>query len=365
MANNAKIVDVSTIIAAGFDPKTGLPIKAKGAGNYPLKESMKKALRIRDEQEAINRYRWYDLPYDISSQELERLVYYKGELASFCIVSNDKIQFYLMPYALDGTIDFYGRFNTIHPIPFAEGTEDAKRQRELLSTMKLKCVYDIPLEELTYDEIINSCVLLHDYSKQLAQTIIPRQQLQDPVIEFMAELPPLARTALISGSGVTGLRVDSNDESQAVNEANDQFYGAAQQGKPYIPIVGHLEFQALTDKSALPVAEFLELWQSLDNTRRAFYGLENGGVFQKKSHMLQAEQAMNSGTSHSPLIDGLLIRQRFCDIHNALFGTVMSCEISEAAAGMDMNGDMLLTDEIDQTGAMQGDQPEVGGMTDD
>ena len=32
-------------------------------------------------------------------------------------------KFYFMPYALEGTIDFYGRFNAIHPVPFANGTD--------------------------------------------------------------------------------------------------------------------------------------------------------------------------------------------------------------------------------------------------
>ena len=36
----------------------------------------------------------------------------------------DLDEFYFMPYALDGTIDFYGRYNTIHPVPMTSGTDD-------------------------------------------------------------------------------------------------------------------------------------------------------------------------------------------------------------------------------------------------
>ena len=69
---------------------------------------------------------------------------------------------------------------------------------------------------------------------------------------------------------------------------------------------------------------------------------------------------MNAGRSKAALVDGLAIRQRFCDICNNVFGTVMSCELSETAIGMDMNGDGMAADGKDQSGTMQGDQPEEG-----
>lgn len=160
--------------AAGINPKTGLPIKMGNAGEGWRKEAIKKALRIVDEQDAVNRYVWYNLPGNISSQELERLLYYKGQLAFF--YSEPLDEFYFMPYALDGGIDFYGRFNRIHPVPMAEGVDDDEKkmyaeQRNYLSTLKLNVLYDIPLEEINP---LEHCVLLHDYTKQISQTIISR-----------------------------------------------------------------------------------------------------------------------------------------------------------------------------------------------
>ena len=97
--------------------------------------------------------------------------------------------------------------------------------------------------------------------------------------------------------------------------------------------------------------------QSLDNFRLSLYGLDNGGLFQKKSHMLEAEQEANAGHAKSPLDDGLMIRQHMCDVANALWGIGMSCEISETALSADMNGDMLSVDNQDQTG-IPGQQPQ-------
>ena len=66
---------INKILAAGIDPKTGLPLRAEDCNG--IKSSIKAQLRIIDEQDAVNRYMWYNLPLDISSQELERLLYYR------------------------------------------------------------------------------------------------------------------------------------------------------------------------------------------------------------------------------------------------------------------------------------------------
>ena len=86
MPSNTKgprLPDIETLFQAGIDPKTGLPSKFDSDGCGWRKEGIKTALRIMDEQDAVNRYVWYNLPNNISSQELERLLYYKGQLAFF------------------------------------------------------------------------------------------------------------------------------------------------------------------------------------------------------------------------------------------------------------------------------------------
>lgn len=355
--NNAKLYDYNTFIQAGIDPKTGLPIKMVSGAPSQLKSSIKALLRILDEQNAVTRYTWYNLPCNITSQELERLLYYKGQLAFFYCEPLD--QFFFMPYALDGTIDFYGRFNRIHPVPMAEGTTDEEKkqygvQQQYLSTLKLDVLYDIPLEPVNP---FTSCVLLHDYTKQLSQTVISRQVLQDPLLDVMAECVPLLRTALFNSSGVTAMRVNSQDEQSNVQAANLSIDTAALNGQRYIPVVGNLEFQELAAGDTLKSEEFLVAMQSLDNLRLSMYGLDNGGLFQKKAHMLEAEQAANAGHAKSPLDDGLMIRQHMCDIANAIWGIGMSVEISESAIGADKNGDMFAVDNQDQTG-IPGEQPQ-------
>ena len=67
----AKMTDVNLIIQAGINPKNRLPIKA-GSNPCSYKEDIKRYLRIIDEQDAVNRYKWYNLPCNLTSQKLKK-----------------------------------------------------------------------------------------------------------------------------------------------------------------------------------------------------------------------------------------------------------------------------------------------------
>lgn len=364
--NNARLINedvVGLYNSAGINPVTGQPTRVT-ENRSSLKNDIRKQLRIIDEQDAVNRYVWYNLPCELTGQELERMLYYKGQLAFFYFKDLD--QFYFMPYALDGTIDFYGRFNTIHPVPMAEGTDDdtkaiVAKQAALLSTIKLDVLYDVPLELDKSPE--NYCVLLHDYTKQLSQNILPRQQLQDGLLNVMSDMIPFMRTSLLNATGVSGMRVASEDDESNVKAANLTVDSAALNGQKWIPIIGNLEFQDLTQGSTAKGEEFLLAMQSLDNFRLSTYGLENGGLFEKKQYQNTMQTSLNgNGQVGNPLQDGLSIRQHFCDVVNSVFGVGISCEISEVATGSDFNQDGAFIDEQDQSGTMVGQQPEQGDV---
>lgn len=225
--NNAKLPDVETMIAAGIDPKTGMPINLIKDGEED-KNFYRRLLRVVDEQDAINRYKWFNLPMDISSQQLERMLYFKGQLCFFYFEEVES--FYILPFALDGTIDLYGRFNRVHPIPFAAGTtEDKTIQREKslsewLSTKKLIVIKEPKdLEDLTLEDFKNSCVILYDYTPQMnTNNIIPRWTLNDVLLDTEAEILPYMQTALLAGTGIKGLRVNNANDAGEANKASKQ-----------------------------------------------------------------------------------------------------------------------------------------------
>ena len=336
-----KMVPLDLYVQAGIDPKTGLPLKCSGNVPSELVNNVKRQLNIVDLQDALNRYTWYNLPKGLTGNLIERVLYYKGQGALFYMESNDT--FYFLPYALDGTIDVYGRFTGITFLPFNGSTSDGE-EKPWIQGFKKTPRYEVMTdpEEATLENVLDSCVILRDYSQQISQTILPRSTVNDSVLNVMAECIPLMRTALINSTGVNGMKVSNEDEQSNVKAASLAIQRAALNGEKWIPIVGQVEFQELVNGPTAKAEEFLLAMQSLDNYRLSLYGLDNGGLFQKRSHMLEAEQRMNNGNSGIILQDGLYQRQEFCDIVNSWFGLSLYCEISETVNNIDMNGDMLV-----------------------
>lgn len=341
----AKMYDNALAKAAGIDA-------ARRAENPCLKPEIKKVLRVIDEQTAVNRYKWIGLPKGLNSRLIERVLYYKGQGMLFRGAS----KFYFLPYTLsakDGTgIDVYGRFTGVTPIPFNGSTSEKDKSEPLIKGLVYNPLYDpVTIEEVllnTDDEneaiLDKGCVLLHDYTQQLSQTVLSRQILNDPILDIMADCLPFMRTALMNSTGIDGVRVNNEAESANVLQASAAINKAALNGEKYVPLVSGFEVQELTGKSLGRAEEFLLAMQSLDNFRLSTYGLDNGGLFQKRSHLLEAEQEMNGGNVGLINDDGLVNRQEFCTIANSIWaGTedfdFMWCVPNETTIGADINGD--------------------------
>ena len=348
MADTRKI-NAELAMKLGINPVNGLPLRYDNTLSWISKADVKKNLRIIDEQDAVNRFTWYNLPSGLNSRLVERILYYRGQGAFFQL--NNK--FYFLPYALDGNIDVYGRYRSITPLPFNGQTQtgdDKKQDRAWIQGLSLKPRYEIELIEDFADKtpeeiqayLDESCVILKDYTEQQGEMNISRKDLNDPILDIMSECIPFMRTALLNNTGVLGMRVGSETEKTRVREAAGGINKAALNGEMYVPIVGELEFQELNSGTIGKSEEYLLAMQALDNLRLSFYGIENGGLFQKKAHILQAEQEMNSGSTGLILRDSLKYRQDFCNIVNSIWGLGIWCEPSEVITNVDMNGDGIL-----------------------
>ena len=336
--NNACLTQNDLLIMAGINPKTGLPTRVGSKSNSA--NSIKNMLKDLDREDACNRYVWYNLPCNLTSQELERLLYYKGQLCFF--YDKNLNEFYFMPYALDGTIDFYGRYNSIHPVPMTSGTDEslAKNQAAYLSSLKLKCVYGMKLpEEVTQEVQEGSAVILRDYINDISQTTIARSIKNDGLLDIMSKIIPYLDMALLNSTGVKGVRVPDEDSAKSLMQGTQTYKEFALKGIPWIPLEGKLDFQELSGESATKVQDFMLAMQSLDNFRLSTYGIDNGGLFEKKAHELQSEADINGGPVGLVLQDGLSIRQNFCNIVNSIWGVGIWCEPAQNVSGIDNDGD--------------------------
>ena len=357
MGKGPKLPDYASLIMAGIDPKTKQPLKMSSKSK--LKQDIKAAISIIDEQDAIRRFKWYNLPDGIDGELIERMLYYRGQVAFFYMETLKK--FFILPYALDGTIDVYGRYTGITPLPFNGTSSDGKEDNKpWIQGLHYTPIYQIKYDEVKPEELTGSCVLLHDYAKQIGQLITPRKFINDPICEVEAECIPYMRTALKLGTGVKGVKVATADEQEQVNIASETMDKAALEGDPWIAIIGSMEFQELTDAANLKGADYMQALESIDNFRLSTYGIENGGVFEKKAHMLEQEQAMQGGSVGLVYQDCYSNRTKFCDIVNSLWGLGIWCEPSEAVMGGDVNGDGMGYDNNTEQSATQS-----GGGEDD
>lgn len=326
--NNASLPDVKKFLAAGIDPKTGLPYRAgKSADGFDLKENNKKLLQIIDEQDAVNRFDWENLPYGLNGKLIERILYYRGQGILFRLME----KYYFLPYALNGTIDVYGRFTKVTPYPFngtATDGEIKKKEKPFIQGLILDCIYDIPQEKLKED---SACIILNDYTPQISQNLIPHSIFVNPVLDVMADCIPFLRTALLNGTGVMGMRVGGQDDYSNVAAASASINRCARTGEKFVPIIGTIDFQQLTGGPVAKAEEFLLTMQSLNNYRLSLFGLENGGFFQKKAHVLESEESVNSGAPSLVMQDCLSNRKSFCELANKIFGLSIDVEISESA----------------------------------
>lgn len=337
------MIDASLLLAAGIDPKTLLPIKVANHERLNIRDM----ISVMDEQAAVNRYAWGNFPGSLTGQDVERMLYYKFQLAFFYLKETEN--FYLMPYTLDGNVDYYGRFVSVHPVPWGsgqEGGEGAKKgklegeinqaQYDLLSQKKLLVVYDVQAKPLGDPPAgcDGYCVLLNDYTRQWSnQNGIPRSILQKDIIKVEADIIPMARTALLASVGTRAVRVQNSEEGPNVTAASAQIYDAAVTGKLMIPVNGMTDFQDLANAPSGKPEDYLGTMQAVDNFRLSALGVSNGGVFEKKAHVLEKEEAANNAPNEIIYNDGLSIRQNFCNIVNSIWPLGVWCEEPDYAKG--------------------------------
>ena len=161
----------------------------------------------------------------------------------------------------------------------------------------------------------------------------------------MANMIPFMNTKLMLSTGVKGVRVNDGDQSDDIEKQSVKLENFALEGKPWIPLVSAMDFQELANSQGGNAQDYLLALQSLDNFRLSGYGIDNGGLFEKKAHVLQDEENVNGGPVGLVLQDGLSIRQNFCNIVNSIWDLDIWCEPAENISGVDNDGDGVVYDE--------------------
>lgn len=327
----------------------------------PLFDGIQKQLRVKDEQTAVNRYVWHNLPDGLTSQYIERMLYYRYKMLFFWLPdSEDETgRFYCLPCAYNG-LDVYGMPRKATPVPV--GSDDDKKpwipglERDIARMMP---------RELSEKNLETFGILLKDYTPQSQyDSAIPRQALNDQLVKYLSEILPMSRTKLVTQTGIKGFQVMNDSDSSAVYDFGMTKQIAAINGITEIPLQRSIKLDEINANGGGGIDDFLMAYQTLDNYRLSLYGLKQGGVFDKSQYVNQAQTALQASTTDLIYQDGLTIRQEAANFINAYFGPfifaktggLVWCEPSETAVGYDVNGDGLVADVKNQSGQIQAEQ---------
>lgn len=302
--------------------------KSKGSLSHEVEDCAISNITELDRLQFLTRYEWEGLP-NITSKQLERIIYEKGWIMMF--YSDETGKYYYLPCCLSGTIDVYGRYNSVKPVPMGTTYEKLKETNKVLYDFLTEVVRDIVKceDDLEQADKSKQCVLLYDRTPGLSETVEPRMILAKGMINFQAETLPLLRTTLINDTGTKAVRVNNADEASSVFDSNNAKIRAAKTGQGLVPVTGTLDFQDLNAGGTAQTTEFLQSYQAIDNIRKSFMGLGSGAAFEKNAHMLEGELSMNSQSADDVLEDGFKMRKTFCDLANKLFGLNISVKKKE------------------------------------
>lgn len=275
--------------------------------------------------ETIERFEWKNLPPEIPSDLIERILYFRYKGAFFCF--NERYHF--LPFTLKGTIDSYGRYIGITPVLFTgqwKASGDGKISDDIafVSGRTYKVVYDLPgaeqeLDELDLLEFDDKAVILTDSSLEVSQDYTPMNYLIRPIVEQLVDILVLVNIDLISSAKM--FYVVAKDEAQKT-AIEKEFYDLDNRilnGKRVVVLTSPTDLKELMGTSVKDTARYFQSYQSIENLRKDIIGIDNGGTFMKQEHTTEMETQANTSGGSFVLNNALRMRKEFCKIVNKTF----------------------------------------------
>lgn len=309
---------------------------------YNLKyEDLYNIMREQNKQETLERYMWINVPYGLTPDIIERVLFYRGKGVLYF---NDKIgKFQFLPFALNKTIDEYGRYTACNTLPFTgvDSTDNKqangkKKKNQTLIYENLDIVYDLPYNPEMLESIRNKKVvgiILNDSSLGISQQPIIRSNYVKPILHLMATLMQIINTAMFGAADHNLLSVENESELDSVKEQIDAINMDILRGCRFTPISGKLPITPIKTSNTANLEGLFGTFNSLTNFLKSITGVANAGVFDKKAHLLQEEQKLNGSNSDDIYYNGLRMRQEFCLMVQAYYNYPVWCESKRGMSG--------------------------------
>lgn len=292
-------------------------------------DSLFNIMREQNKIETIERYMWVNVPFGLTADIIERLLFYRGKGVFYF---NDKVgKFQFLPFALNGVIDEYGRYTKCNTLPFTGVDTDEKKKKKTQSLVyeDLELVYDLPYDEETFNKINQQKtfgIILNDSSLSISQQPIIRYNYVKPVLHMMATIMQIIHTAMFGNADHNLLQIENEGELDSVKSQIEAINQDILRGNRFTPIVGKLPITPLKTTNSADLEGLFNTFNSLNNFLKSITGVANAGVFDKKAHLLQDEQKLNGSNADDIYYNGLRLRQEFCLMVQAYYQYPIWCE---------------------------------------
>ena len=306
------------------------------------RQLLDRALSHKHMIETIERFEWKNLPPELPSDLLERILYFRFKGALFYDKALER--YFFLPFTLMGdnaeTIDSYGRYINITPVLFTgqwkvAGDGKIKGDIAYLSGRSYKVVYDIPKEEkmdgATDDAVAvvddTKAIVLTDSSLEISQDYTPMQYLARPFVEQLTDILVLVNMDLITSAKAFYIVAKDAEQKEAIEQEFANLDKRILNGKRYVVVTAPTDLKELTGSSVKDSARYFQSYQSIDNLRKDIIGQDNGGTFMKQEHTTEMETQKNSNSGSAVMNNALRMRKDFCELANSVFGLNIDVEI--------------------------------------
>lgn len=297
-------------------------------------DSLFTIMKEQNKIETLERYMWLNVPFGLTADIIERLLFYRGRGVFYF---NDKVgKFQFLPFALNGIIDEYGRYTGCNTLPFTGVDTDEKKKKKKTQDLvyeNLQLVYDLPYDEETFRKISEQetfGIILNDSSLGISQQPIIRSNYVKPVLHMMATLMQIINTAMFGNADHNLLQIENEGELESVQSQINSINQDILRGNRFTPIVGKLPITPLKTTNSADLEGLFNTFNSLNNFLKSITGVANAGVFDKKAHLLQDEQRLNGSNADDVYYNGLRLRQEFCLMVQAYYKYPIWCESKRA-----------------------------------
>lgn len=298
-------------------------------------DSLYNIMREQNMIETFERYMWTDIPFGLTQDIIERVLFFRGKGIFYF---NDKIEkFQFLPFSLNGVIDEYGRYTRCNTLPFTGTDEEPKDKKvkkpRILVYEDLEIVYDLPYNSEMFEKarkMKTVGIILNDNSLAVSQQPIIRSNYVEPVLHMMATLMQIINTAMYGSADHNLLQIENESELASIQNQINAINADILRGNRFTPIVGNLPITPLKTSNTANLEGLFGTFNSLTNFLKSITGIANAGVFDKKAHLLQEEQKLNGSNSDDIYYNGLRLRQEFCLMVQAYYNYPIWCESKRA-----------------------------------